>query len=331
MTRRGSGRRFRASVAGHCLVLCAALALGAAPAAPAGEVDRVIASVDGEPITMFDLKTFSAANGVALPDPSSPQSQELLRAALKGLITQKMMEEELKKYEGEVEEKSVDQYIDSIEQHNHLSDAAFRAQLAQSGVSYEQFRKQAHTELEKMTMIDREVRQKIEISPDQIKRYYDAHHDEFMVAKERLRLAQILVAVDSGAPPADIQAARRKAEALRARALKGEDFAELAKANSDDESKSNGGELGDFAPGEIMDQIKQAVANLKPGQISEVVQSSFGFHILKLEEHDKPGLKPLGEVRGEIHEKLLAAETQEHFKHWLDSELIKSHHVESFF
>lgn len=331
MTRCGSWRRPRAGTAVVCLTLIGAVALCCPRQAPAGDVNRVIASVDGDPITMLDLKAFSAANGVTLPDPSDPQSQELMRAALKGLITQKMMEQQLKNYEARVDERSVDAYIDSIRQRNHLSDADFRAQLARSGVNYDQFRKDARTELEKMTMVDREVRQKVELSPDQIKRYYDAHHEEFMVAKERLRLAQILIAADPGAPPAEREAARRKAQDLHERALKGENFADLAKANSDDESSSRGGELGDFTPGEIMDQIRQTVVKLKPGQISELVQSRFGFHILKLEEHDKPGLKPLNEVSEEIREKLTAAETQERFKSWLETDLIKSHHVESYF
>ncbi len=320
--------RGRAAMLGSLAVL-GALASPRAACAQA-IVNRVIASVDGEPITMFDLKQFSQTNGVPLPDPHDPQAPELTRAALKGLITQRMMEAELKNFADKADDEAVDKYIARLREKNGVNDEQLRQQLSQSGQSYEDFRKRARIELEKMNMLEHEVRQKISITPEQIKAYYDSHQKEFIVTKERLKLAQILVAADAKAPPGEIDAARKKAQDLRKRAAAGEDFAELAAKFSDDDSKSKGGELGDFAPDEILDQIHDAVSKLKPGEVSEVIQTSSGFHIVKLEEHDVPGPKPLADVKDEIQDKLIAASSQDRMKQWVDRDLIKSHHVESF-
>jgi len=174
------------------------------------------------------------------------------------------------------------------------------------------------------------VRQKISITPGQIKAYYDEHAQEFTIKEERFDLAQILVAVDPGAPAAQRAAARKKADALRKRALAGEDFGELARKNSDDESAAKGGELGSFRPDEILDQIKAAVSKLDSGQISEVVETSHGFHIIKVEQHQRPGIRPLSELREEIRARLEDAALQDQLRRWVDDDLMKSHHVESF-
>lgn len=326
----GSGH-FSAGLLAAALALIALLWPSTARLAGAQDnVDRIVASVDGEPITTRDLTAFIAANGATLPPPGDPRRDELEHAALKGMIEQRMMEAELKNYEAEIDDRQVDNYIERVREKSHLGEQEFREQVMHSGLTWDQFRKQAKVELEKMNMIDKQVRARIEISQVQIQAYYDGHKDQFTVAKERLKLAQILVAVQPNAPPAEIDAARKKAQDLRKRAAGGEDFAVLAAKYSDDDSKSKNGELGDFAPDDMLDEIKAAVINVKPGQVSEVVQTKYGFHIVKVEEHDKPGLRPLPEVTDDIRDELTAASTQDRFKKWLDEDLIKSHHVESF-
>jgi peptidyl-prolyl cis-trans isomerase SurA len=304
--------------------------VGATAPARAEDLDRVIASVDGDPITVHDLKAYGAANGIQLTNPGDPHSDETVRQMLKGLITQKMMEQELKNYADRATDEQVDRYIDKVRQKSNLSEAEFKSQVMREGITWDEFRKRAKTELEKMSMIDAEVRQKVNIPPEQIQAYYDAHKDEFRVDKERYKLAQILIAVDfTKASPDDVRAAKKKAKELQKRAAAGEDFAALAAQNSDDDSKTKGGELGDFAPDDMLDEIRAGVANVEPGHVSDVIQTKNGFHIIKVEEHDKPGLKPVGEVKEQIEDKLTDAAGQGRMKEWLDKDLIKNHHVES--
>lgn len=318
--------------AGALAVAAALAALAAMPRAAAAQqsVDRVVASVDGDPITTRDLETFAAANRTALPDPNDPDSPAT-REALKGMISERLLENEVKKYQGQVEEGQVKAYIADFEHNAGLTDDQLRAQLQAQGVTYDQFRDHARMEIEKMMMIDKEVRQKVNISPAEIKAYYDAHPEEFTVKQERFKLAQILIALPPNPSPDQVKAARKKADDVRKQAVNGGDFAALASKYSDDDSKSQGGELGDFGRGEMLDPIQNAIDQMKPGDISEPIRTDHGFHIVKLEEHDKPGVRPLPEVSAQIRDKLMTEKAKEKFTTWVDTDLVKQHYVETLY
>jgi peptidyl-prolyl cis-trans isomerase SurA len=309
------------------ILLTAALAV-ARPLHAQVVVDRVVASVDGQPITTHDIKVFAAANGTTAPDPNDPNASAETRSVLKALISQALLKQEVKKYADKVDDSQVDDYIQNLERKGNLTDAEMRAQLKQAGTSYAELRKKVRLQLETMTMINDEVRKKINIPPAEIKAYYDAHPGEFTTKQERFKLAQILIAVPENATPAQVEAARDKAESIRKQALAGGNFAMLASKYSDDASKTKGGELGYFQPSDLMDSIHTAVENLKAGQLSPVVRTKFGFHILKVEEHDLPGRKPLAEVSPEILDTLMTEKAKDKFQHWIDSDLTKRHYVE---
>jgi peptidyl-prolyl cis-trans isomerase SurA len=293
-------------------------------------VDRVVASVDGDPITMREVQDFASQHGQPI-DSGDFASSDAARMAVKALIGQKLLEQEVKKYDEKVDEAQVDKYILNLRMDKHLSEAEFRAQLQASGMSYDELRKRARLDLEKALMIEEEVRAKINVSDDQIKAAYDAHKEDFTITKERLRLSQILIALPPNPTPAQVSAAQKKVEMVRARALKGDDFGDLARVYSDDDSKSNGGELGGFAPGDINDAILAAVKPLKPGEVSAPVRTSHGFHIVKLEDHEVPGLVPLSEVKAQIRAQLVDQQTSEQLEKWVESDLVKQHYVETMY
>jgi peptidyl-prolyl cis-trans isomerase SurA len=293
-------------------------------------LDRVVASVDGDPITMREVKDFAAQHGQPI-ETDNFASSDTAKTAVKALIGEKLLEQEVKKYDDKVDESQVDKYITQLRTDKHLSDAEFRAQLQASGMSYDELRKRARLDLEKAMMIEQEVRAKINVPDADVKAYYDAHKADFTITKERLKLAQILIALPPNPTPAQVSAAQKKAAMVRARALKGDDFGDLARLYSDDDSKSNGGELGWFAPSDVMDQILTAVKPLKPGQVSAPVRTVHGIHIVKLEEHEVPGVVPLSEVKAQIRAQLIDQQSAAQLEKWVDSDLVKQHYVETMF
>lgn len=254
--------------------------------------------------------------------PTDPQ--EVLQA----LITEVMLDNEALKFIGKLDEGEVDRYIQNVEERNHMTDEQLRAQLQSQGVSYDAFRANIRRQVATMTMIDREVRQKIVIPDSDIEAYYKAHPDEFTVTDERYRLAQILIAVPAAASPDQVAEAQKKAEDIRKQAEKGTDFGDLARQYSDDDSKTKGGELGDFTPGELNDQIAAAISGLKSGEISKVVRTKYGFHIVKVEEHQRPGVQPFDDVKNLIRDKLMTDQAKVKFQTWIDQDLKRRHMVE---
>ncbi len=293
-------------------------------------VDRVVASVDGDPITMREVKDFASQHGQPI-DTDDFSNSEVAKTAVKALIGEKLLEQEVKKYDDKVDDAQIDKYITQLRLDRHLSDAEFRAQLQASGMSYDELRKRARLDLEKAMMIEQEVRAKINVPDADIKAYYDAHQADFTIAKERLRLSQVLISLPANPTPAQVSAAQKKAEMVRARALKGDDFGDLARVYSDDDSKSNGGELGWFAPADINDAILAGVKPLKPGEVSAPIRTSHGFHIVKLEEHEVPGVVPLSEVKTEIRSQLVDQQASVQLEKWVESDLVKQHYVETMY
>ncbi len=279
---------------------------------------------------MHEVKDFAAQHGSPITTDDLASSQTA-KDTVKALIGEKLLEQEVKKYDEKVDEGQVDKYIEQLRQDKHLTDAQFRQPLQASGMSYDELRKRARLDLEKAMMIQTQVREKIEVPDADIQAAYDAHKADFTIAKERLKLAQILIAVPANASPNQVAEARKKSDMVRARAAKGDDFNDLARMYSDDDSKSNGGELGWFEPSDVMDQILVGVKPLKPGQISPVIRSSHGFHIVKLEDHEVPGVRPLSEVKAQIRAALIDQQSSTQLEKWIESDLVKQHYVETMY
>ena len=166
-------------------------------------------------------------------------------------------------------------------------------------------------------------------APDEaaIQAFYDAHKERFTTS-EQVRARHILVLAPAGAAPGSEaekqnQAAEQKIKELHKRLLAGEDFAELAKANSEDTaSAQNGGELGWFGHGQMVPEFDAAAFALKPGEISEPIKTGYGYHIIQLEERQDAAPQPLETVRGEIRQQLGAQQAAGKLQDILDQILL---------
>jgi peptidyl-prolyl cis-trans isomerase D len=162
------------------------------------------------------------------------------------------------------------------------------------------FREPERVRIEYVEYLPDKYLETVEASDDEIQQYYAAHEADF-ASPEQVRARHILLKVAPDTSP-DLKAeVRKKAEEILARARAGEDFATLAKEYSEDTaSAQNGGDLGTFPRGRMVQSFEDAAFALEPGQISDVVESPFGFHIIKVEGKDEPHTQPLDAVRGEI-------------------------------
>lgn len=140
---------------------------------------------------------------------------------------------------------------------------------------------------------------KVEITEKEIDGYYEYSRERFSEPKQ-VRARHILFKLNEKASDEDAEKVRKKAEPVLEMAMKGEDFAELAKKYSEGPTQSKGGDLGFFEKGKMVPAFGDVAFALKEGEISEIVRTSFGFHIIKVEEIKEARTKPLVEVREEI-------------------------------
>lgn len=152
--------------------------------------------------------------------------------------------------------------------------------------------------------ITKEIVNKINVSEDDMKLYYKIHDDEFK-SPEMVRARHILIKIDKSASDEDKKKAKEKAEGILKRAKSGEDFARLASDFSDDVGlKARGGDLGFFPKGRMVPEFESAAFSLKPGEVSGIVETQFGFHIIKVEEKKESALEPYDKIKDKVKEKV---------------------------
>ncbi|WP_136523658.1 peptidylprolyl isomerase [Geomonas ferrireducens] len=240
--------------------------------------------------------------------PTGPEEIRLLRReALEQLIAAELLYQEARKSPV----KNLDELVaQRIEQYrNRLpSDDAFARSLDEAGLSLPILKQEVRKELVVSDFVDTRFGQKVSVSEDEALSFYEENREKFKTGSS-VRASQILVAVKEPCGERDKKEAMEKAEQLLQRVRQGENFGIIAQLQSDCASKVRGGDLGFFSRGDTNPRIEQVAFTLKPGEISNIVQTSYGYHILKLTEKRPPRLETYDEARGEIFQLLKREKT----------------------
>jgi peptidyl-prolyl cis-trans isomerase SurA len=319
MSRLQRPAQWRRAVPGATLLL---LALAAAPAA--GEViNKILATVDGEPVTLYEVKRFKEHSIRGRQVGGTLDGRALLDA----VITDKIVEREVSDKGIVVKDEDIDRYIDGIKQRNNINDEQLRQALAEQGLSLESYRTQIRDDIQRQQLFGREIRAKVSITPEEIQRYYEANQAKYSTP-ERMEVAHIVFRLSQAAPSDEVAATTAKAEAVYQRLAGGADFAELAAQYSEDSSGKDGGQLGWFKKGELLTELEKAAIPLKVGEVSRPVRSKVGVHIIKLEGREDASHQNLEELADQIKQELYAQALEERLQKWMTEELRNKHHVE---
>lgn len=169
--------------------------------------------------------------------------------------------------------------------------------------------------------LKREIAQKIIVSDDEMKTYYDARPDEFKTP-EMVRARHILVKTDDAASDDEKKMARAKAEQYLKKITSGEDFAKWAGEFSDDlGSRARGGDLGFFPKGRMVKPFEDAAFALNPGEVSGIVETPFGFHIIKVEERREAAVETFDAVKERVRQILYQDRTRNEINNFIDKAL----------
>jgi len=285
-----------------------------APAAPKpvpAQIPDVLAHVNGEDVTKADLdravQALEARAGGPVP---AEQRDQVVRGVLDQLIGYKVLVQETRARKVAVPDADVDARIGQI-RGQFPSEAEFTQMLTQRNLTLEQVKSDARQDMAIAKLIEDEIASKVAVKPEQVTDFYAKNPDQFKQG-ESVRASHILISVPKGADAATKAQARDKAEQVLKEVKGGGDFAALAKQHSADPgSAAKGGDLGFFQQGQMVGPFNDAAFSLAPGAISDLVETDFGFHIIKVAEKKEGLTIPLEEVRPQVEQYLERLNRQE--------------------
>jgi len=293
-------------------------------------VEQVIVVVDGDPYTLSDLDQYAKTKtGAKLPTHEFTKVSQDAKSLviLEQFITDKLIAAEVKRLGIIVGDEQIDRFIAMIKEKNQLTDAQLTMVLHRDGMDMERYRKSVRAEMERERLISQQVKAKVSVTPEDIKRYYQANKNKFRT-KERVRLRHILIQVPDNPTPEEEKAAVSKTSKIRKLAIAGESFAQLARKYSQGAGASEGGEIGWVDRPSLMSELAAVAFNMSAGDISQPIRTSLGVHLLKVEDRDRGSVKPFSEVEGKIKAELNAKVSEEQFLKWLKTDLRKNHQVD---
>jgi peptidyl-prolyl cis-trans isomerase SurA len=289
---------------------------------PAGAdpISGIVAVVNDEVITTYDVDRHLAAlvKEAEKKGPVSVEARAVLRGtALDQLIDKALVEQKIKELGIRVPEEEVRQAIEDVKKQNNLSQEQLTAALRTQGMSFDQYKEQLRDQLERLRLMSQEVRAKIQVGEKEVREYYDVNRARF-AEEDRFHARHIFFRVKKDAPAEEVKKVMATAFGVIQEARSGKDFAALAKQYSDDPAAAtDGGDLGIFRKGEMLAEIEGAVLALKPGEVSDIVTTPAGLHIIKLEERIPGKVKSFDEVKGDIEDLLYKQKSEERFAQWI--------------
>ncbi|MEI7816841.1 MAG: peptidylprolyl isomerase [Desulfuromonadales bacterium] len=282
--------------------------------------NAIVAIVNDDIITLYDVNkeaqtaVSEAAKKAALDDAARIN---IRRTALDRLIEKKLTEQKIKELSIRVSEEEIRQAIDDVRKQNNIpSQDALVAALAGQGLSFDQYRSQLQEQIEKLKLVSMEVRAKVQVGETEMRDYYTANLPKY-TEEESFRARHIFFKTGVKATPNEIQSSKTTAMAVLADARGGKDFAELAKKFSEDPAaRKDGGDLGSFKKGDMQPDLEKTIISLKPGEISDLVSTPIGFHIIKLETRVAGTTKTFESLKSDIEEILYRKKSEERFTQW---------------
>jgi peptidyl-prolyl cis-trans isomerase SurA len=289
--------RFLVLLVGQAAMVTAPVAAAQTPgqsAAPAATptttqrsvpLDRVVAIVNDEALTQYEINEQKRAILAQMKSQNvaPPPADVLEKQLLERLITERAVLQFAKESGVRVDDTQVERTIARIAQDNKLSADEFRKALAQEGIAYAKYREDIRNEILIQRVREREVDARLAVS--------DAEVEAFLASQKvqsggdvEYRLAHILVIVPDQASPEQIEAKRRRAEEALKQIRGGAEFAQVAAGYSDAQDALQGGSLGWRAPARLPTVFVEKVGTMKPGDVSDVLRSATGFHIVKVQE-----------------------------------------------
>jgi peptidyl-prolyl cis-trans isomerase SurA len=274
-------------------------------------VDRVLATVGGEAITLADYQKFVRTAGDV--DIRETVEQDML----KKMIEEKIILQEAKRKGVEVSGAEVDRTIAEVKQQYSLSPDDLEKMLKEEGTTLAAYRTTTRESIMISKLIDSDVDAKVFIGDQEIDEYYRANQKEFVSSPETVEVNAIFLRLREGASVTELTDLKLKSLKIAALLQQGDNFGKLLYEYSDEPLKSNDGMLGQFTKGALVPPLDSVAFTLQEGEASSPVWVSEGAYILQLVRRNSEQFKTLPEVKEEIRHRLHSQKREKIFNEWL--------------
>ncbi len=277
---------------------------------PQGRVlDRVAAVVNGEVVTLLELEERAGPDlrrvEAQPPSPARDRARaRVLKEAFDGAVSERLFQAQVAALGVDVTDAEIDSVILDVKRRNGLDDERLDEALRAQGMDRAAYRKAVKRDLESMRLVQLKIRNKVKVTDEDVKNYWQTHPQEFR-AGEEVRVRHIFIALPSDADAAQVARVDAIAAKALARVKAGEDFGKVAQEMSQGPSAREGGELGWLRRGTVQPDVEKVAFSLEPGQVSGLVRTKPGYQILKVEERRGGGPRPFEEVKDEVRDRLV--------------------------
>lgn len=269
------------------------------PSASLVSLPDVVAKVNGVEIKKTELeKIYNIVSTQAKMANQPVEDKDLIDMALGEVINAELLKQETAKNKIDPAVEKVDGELTKIKS-QFPDEAAFKKAITDKGLTIEELRKNIKDQMAIKEMFKTEIEAKISVSDKMVEEFY-GKNPQFFKKPESIKASHILIKQDDWEDKEKVAEGRKKIEGLLARVKKGEDFAEMAKASSEGPSAPKGGDLGTFGKGQMVKPFEDAAFKLNVGETSGIVQTNFGFHIIKLTDKQPGGVTPLKDATKDI-------------------------------
>lgn len=306
-----TGATTPATTGGSAPAGTAAGATAPPPALSPDKIPAVVAKVNGKPIAKGDL--IKVADQYKAQAPGMTETADFYRKILDQLIANELLLQEAKASGVTASDDEVNKQLGELKG-RFPSPEKFQEELKKNSLTEADLVKQTRDLMVVQKFVETKVVGDVKVSDQDVKAFYDKNPDK-LTRPERIHIRHILVKVAKDATPEDKKKAKAKADDVLVKLKAGGDFAKLAEESSDDPgSKARGGDLSWVSRGQMVKPFEEAAFALKqPNDLSPVVESQFGYHIIQLLEHQGPGMVPYDEVKDKISGFLKQQQQKEKF------------------
>jgi len=285
-------------------------------------VDRIVAVVNQEIIILSEVEKVAGIYKEEIKAEDrwerQEQVQRVFRKALDNLIEEKLLDQEVKKAGIKVTGKEVEGAIDDIKKRNAITQEGLEKALANEGLSFEAFKKQIEKRLQRMKLLQWAMKVEPKIGEKELRDFYQRNIDQYQM-NESYRPSHILFAIPKEATPQEVLEIRKKCQMVLEKIKRGEDFGEMALLYSEDASSKDRGDLGFVKRGELLPAFENEALRLQVGEVSGIVQTAFGFHLIKLLDRKGGTPSPFEEIKERVQADYYEAETEKAFRQYLST------------